>query len=336
MDIIRHGNHFRPAGARTPGGASYPKAVEGKGLPALPAIEPSARTVAVGVVDTGIVLDRDSHQPHPWFAGHVTFGEHDDDPLEQGHRDRYEPHYLADADGHGTFVTGLILNEAQTAQIIMRGVLDKGDAQRARGLDSRDDAAVAEAVRRLGADDAVQVINLSFAGGVFEDGRNAAGLAEVLRDLPGRIAVVAAAGNDASDTPTWPAAFERVIAVGALDLTATHFGGPPLAQFSNCGSWVNAYASGVDVLGPFVTFKETGSDVYGIHPPQDFTGWATWSGTSFAAAIVSGRIAQTAIKQGISGQQAADLVLGQSPNIFDGNAVWVGAPAKDPDGTDSP
>ena len=135
--------------------------------------------------------------------------------------------------------------------------------------------------------------------------------------------MVAAAGNDASDTETWPAAFPGVIAVGALDLTATFIGTPPLARFSNYGTWVDAYASGVSVLGPFVDFKETGPAIYEIREPQDFTGWAKWSGTSFAAAIVSGRIAQTAIEHHINGQQAADRVLAQSPRIFQGDKAWV-------------
>ena len=322
MDIIRHGSFYIPAGGRTPGGAEYPQAVsEGSGFPDVPPPQASATSVKVGVVDTGIVLDHD-HQPHPWFGGRLCFGEHDDDPLEQGHRDRPEPDYLADADGHGTFVSGLILNQAPSAQVIMCGVLDKGDAQRARGLDRRDDPAVAEAVLRLAAE-GVQVINLSFAGGVFEDDGEVAGLREVLDGLDDGIAVVAAAGNDASDAKVWPAAFERVIAVGAVDETRSFGDTPPLARFSNSGNWIEAYASGVDVLGPYVNFYETGADVYGIRPPQHFTGWATWSGTSFAAAIVSGVIAQTAIDSGISGQAAADRVLASPRKIFGGDAVWV-------------
>lgn len=322
MDIIRHGNHFRPAGARTPGGAVYPKAVT-KGFPARTAPPPGAGSVVVGVIDTGIVL-RD-HQPHRWFGDRVSFGKQDDDPLEHGHRSRHEPGYLADADGHGTFVTGLILNEAPTAKVIMCGVLDKGgDAQRTDGLDSRDDAKVAEAVSRLATYD-VQVINLSFAGGVFADEQGLPKLRTVLDDLDAGIAVVAAAGNNASDEMVWPAAFDRVIAVGAVDESGSFDETPPLAKFSNSGNWINAYANGVDLIGPFVNFHETGSDVYGIREPQHFTGWAQWSGTSFAAAFVSGRIAQTAIKYGINGQQAAEMVLAESPKIFQSDAVWVGS-----------
>ena len=88
--------------------------------------------------------------------------------------DRYEPGYLADADGHGTFVTGLILHEAPAAQIIMCGVLDKpanGDAQRARGLDSRDDPAVAEAVRPTRGQPRCSGHQPLVRGGVFEDER---------------------------------------------------------------------------------------------------------------------------------------------------------------------
>jgi hypothetical protein len=123
----------------------------------------------------------------------------------------------------------------------------------------------------------------------------------------------------------WPAAFPGVVSVGALDERRLRPPGatPPRAAFSNYGSWVKAYAGGVQVLGPFVDYQETGGDVSGSRPPQHFRGWARWSGTSFAAATVSGRIAQTVIELGVTGAEAAHMVLHEAGTIFDDGAAWI-------------
>lgn len=317
MDIMRHRQHFYPAVARVPGGADYPVAVD-ETFPALP----PATGITVGVVDTGIVVD-EARKAHRWFGDHVLFGAGDDDPLQVGAHKSSGPGYLADADGHGTFVTGLVLREAPTARVAMRGALDQlgghGDF-----LGPDEDQAVADAVRALALDPDVRVINLSFGGGVFEKAPES--LAKVLDGLDARIAVVAAAGNDGTeDEPMWPAAFDRVISVGALDerLVRPPSATPPRAPFSNYGSWVEAFADGVQLLGPFVDFDEVGEDPFGRRPPQQFRGWARWSGTSFAAAVVSGRIAQTSIERDITGAQAAEALLGESRRIFDEDTVWI-------------
>lgn len=67
-----------------------------------------------------------------------------------------------------------------------------------------------------------------------------------------------------------------VIAVGAVHDTIGQ-----VAPFSGYGPWVTACAGGVDVVGPYF------EDGY----PKGYHGWAIWSGTSFSAATVTGRIA---------------------------------------------
>ena len=319
MDMMDHRRFFSPAIARTPGGSDFPVAV-GEQFPPLP----PAATVTVGVIDTGFVLDAD-RLPHPWFADHVRFGEQDEDRLGVGRGDAQDFGYLADADGHGSFVTGLILREAPRARVIMCGVLDQGDTAADDALGAQDDVRVANAVRSLAQDSSVQVINLSFGGGVFTSKAVPANLGEALAELDPGIAVVAAAGNNASRRKVWPAAFDRVISVGALDERRILPPGatPPRATFSNHGKWVQAYAAGVQVLGPFVDYDETGNDLFGRRPAQHFRGWARWSGTSFAAATVSGRIAQTIIEVGGSGADAAASILAQARTISKAGAVWV-------------
>lgn len=70
---------------------------------------------------------------------------------------------------------------------------------------------------------------------------------------------VFAAGNDNSDAPAYPAAYDRVVAVGAVDNQGVRW-----AQ-SNYGPWVNITAPGVDVFstvwGPDQYDTKTGSSM---------------------------------------------------------------------------
>ena len=99
--------------------------------------------------------------------------------------------------------------------------------------------------------------------------------------------VVAAAGNDSSNTPFYPAAFDWVVAVGSLDADGKR------SDFSNYGQWVDVYAQGRNLVNAFPT------GTYTTYEPQtpssgqsaNFTGLAQWSGTSFSTPIVTGAIA---------------------------------------------
>jgi hypothetical protein len=82
------------------------------------------------------------------------------------------------------------------------------------------------------------------------------------------IAIVAAAGNDASSLPQYPAACPGVISVAAT------LSSDEKAGFSNYGSTIDLCAPGVSVVGTL---------------PGDLFAYA--SGTSFAAAWVSGTLA---------------------------------------------
>jgi subtilisin family serine protease len=86
------------------------------------------------------------------------------------------------------------------------------------------------------------------------------------------VTLVAATGNDSTLMPIFPAALPGVIAVSALDTTNA------IANFSNFGFYI-------DVCSPGVKLYSTLAGTYE---------WGTWSGTSFAAALVSGTCALAA------------------------------------------
>ena len=137
---------------------------------------------------------------------------------------------------HGTFISGLAHRLAPQLRIDPERVLDP------RGWGDDLSVALGMAQQRS------PVLNCSF-GGYTEDDRAPLALQAALRGLGREVVVVAAAGNNNSDRPFWPAAFKRVIAVAALDTTVTPH---QPARFSNYGWWVDVCAPGVDLHSAYV------------------------------------------------------------------------------------
>lgn len=227
--------------------------------------------------------------------------------------------------GHGTFIAGLVRLNAPSARIHAHKIFD--------GRGYIDDAVLAHCLGNLGND--VDVLNLSF-GGPTESGRQLTASQKALHALLERspnLVVVASAGNDGVDLPWWPGADpdERVLSVGAL--TAD---GAKRACFSNHGTWIDVCTEGEGLKSAFFQFRgrlgPTGPtrphpcfpDQTDAHFSRTFTfkGGATWSGTSFAAAKISGHIAAT-MEPGKAPDAAAALVAGRLFNEPSGFAVGV-------------
>ena len=244
--------------------------------------------VLVGVVDTGV-------SPHPWLAGGYLSSVDDFEPSPDtaAARERQQA-------GHGTFVAGLVLQQAPAAGVWVERALELDGS----GLVSR----VAEAALQLAAR-GVDVLNLSL--GCWATDREAAEVVRALvRELHAvnpEMVVVAAAGNLSDDDRTglfWPAADPGVVSVGAVASPVS----TEWSQWSNRGPWVDLAAPGEHLLSTYLVAR-----LQGTGGPQRYHGWATWSGTSFAAAVVSGAIARLMTgPQRLSAQQAvARLRAGQ-------------------------
>jgi hypothetical protein len=237
--------------------------------------------------------------------------------------------------GHGPFVAGLVKLLAPTATVTLAGVKGRNtpalarwtpmmftDADLIRAMGTAFGlSANGAAVRR-----SFNVVNLSL-GGTGCDGIAARlPLGRFMRDLASVAAkstkvtprYVAAAGNDGADVKHFPAAWrdrptiER--AADAIDLAlgggaATVMGnqirqvqaflqrhmvavgsetGGVRDPFSNCGTWVNGVADGARAVS--------------VYPSK--TGWASWSGTSFATPRVSAVLA--------GGTNPGDIALGSA------------------------
>jgi hypothetical protein len=107
--------------------------------------------------------------------------------------------------------------------------------------------------------------------------------------------VVASSGNRGESRRFYPAAFEPVLAVGALDTASGDPDGnawssatraAPVATFSNFGSWVDWWAPGVDLVTNSVVGLryEAGA--------QPIMGFAKVAGTSFSAPYAAAMIAE--------------------------------------------
>lgn len=230
--------------------------------------------VLVGTVDTGI-------RDHAWLAGGYLSAPSDFETASTetpAGQDGTGPAAAQPQAGHGTFVAGLVLQQAPAAGVwVERALATSGQAM---------SSAVAEAATTL-ARRGVDVLNLSL--GCYADDAGARAvmqrLVDDLREINPRMVIVAAAGNllgpDQPKRPGnfWPAALDGVVAVGAVEQPDS----VSWAQWSNRGPWVDLAAPGHMLLSTHGSAPRGG---------EDAPGWAWWSGTSFATAVVSGAIAR--------------------------------------------
>jgi hypothetical protein len=183
--------------------------------------------------------------------------------------------------GHATFVAGLIYQQAPSIDLEVFNVLnDQGEG------DAWDLAC--KMVRWARSDD-TKVLNMS-CGCITADNNNPLLLSRAVEVLAPNTVIVAAAGNhgcrDTSEfdvepnAPFWPAALDYVIGVGAKKRNSNE-----RASFSPAAEWVRVLGPGDQVTSTFPKNVE-------VPGTEDTIGtYAKWSGTSFAAAAITGKIA---------------------------------------------
>ena len=153
--------------------------------------------------------------------------------------------------------------------------------------------------------DGCKVINMSFSG----SGATPQALldAESYAHSKG-VLMVAAAGNSATSSATWPANDPNVVSVSAV-ATSSAPAGYALADFSNFGSQVALAAPGQNMVLPFYT------------PTDGY--WYLWlDGTSFAAPTVAGAAAYL-------WRAAPWMTADQIASLLESSAVDLGAPGRD-------
>ncbi|GAB2460331.1 hypothetical protein HD599_001213 [Conyzicola lurida] len=319
---------FDPSGGGTPMGAYLFQGSGGRQpvtvvLPTPPRTEAGNRVI-VATLDTGLGA-------HDWLdrcrrdlTGLPMIGYTDDADDPELHPDLVGPlDGQTDAlTGHGTFIAGLVHQAAPDADIAAWRVVgadgaisesEVGAAITALATLIESATATPQGKPQLLID--VLSLSLGYYHETPEDTLIDITLAEqLLRIRRAGTVVVCSAGNDGTSRPMFPAAFgdwestpadqvpwrggadaAPLVSVGALNPNGS------TALFSNTGAWVRCYAPGAAVVstmpahpGGAEPIARTTADARTRETvdADDFRGgFAVWSGTSFAAPVVAGRIA---------------------------------------------
>ena len=209
--------------------------------------------VIVAVIDTGVLLN------HPDLQGRLIAGyDFISDPAIAGDGDGIDSNPDDPGDQspggssfHGTHVTGTIAALTGNAQGVA-GVTQATQVMplRALGIGGGTEYDIMQAVRyaagldndsKILPEQKATVINLSLGGGGFSQSAQEVFSAARAQGL----IVVAAAGNSSDTAPSYPAAYEGVISVSAMDINAN------LAWYSNSGPTIDVAAPGGDTGADF-------------------------------------------------------------------------------------
>lgn len=192
--------------------------------------------------------------------------------------------------GHGTSVASIIAGR--------EGIAPRADLLVLRALDHEglgNSSQVAEGIVQA-VDGGARIINLSL--GAYEDSPL---LRQAVDYAAGKgVLLVAAAGNDGYDRMPYPAAYENVLSVTAVDA------GGRQAIFPNQSEQIDFAAPGI-----------------GIQTAKEDEGTMLFSGTSAAAPFVTGTLASL-----MSGEQA--LSADEAVRVLRANLNDAGAPGADP------
>ncbi|MEU0532239.1 S8 family peptidase [Amycolatopsis tolypomycina] len=277
----------------TKGAANEPKVPNGPAtwqqvlLEALPGgvADPAAgRDVKIGILDTQMFA-------HPNLAGAYLSAEQG--LLQAGTT-------LSAGNGHATFVAGLVHAHAPAAILITDFFLNQNESS----------ALTWDVAKKLVSfvGRGFDMVNFSF-GSRTGDGKAPFAMRRAIEKLSADTLVIAAAGNhgetDHAKAPMWPAALPGVIAVGATD------GKGHRASFSPDLPWVRCAAPAINVLSTYLS----GEVIQYSEEHVKFPGFARWSGTSFAAAKVTGMVAARTVPGVVSAKDAFNLLLAETDPV---------------------
>ena len=289
--------------------------------------------VVVAVIDSGVLLG------HPDLQGRLTDGydfirdpaiSNDGDGMDPDPNDPGDDPEGHNSSFHGTHVAGTV-GAATNNSIGVAGSTwhTRVMPLRALGVDGGTDADIAQAIRYAAGlsnasgtlpDQPADVINMSFGATGFSRT-----LQDAVRAARNRgVMLVAAAGNENTSDPHYPAALDEVISVSAVDLNSQK------APYSNFGSTVDVAAPGgntsVDLNG-----DRLGDGVLSTLGDDEghFT-YRLYQGTSMAAPHVAGVLAlMLAANPGLTPDDVDQLLAGTHPETSIRITRDLGSPGRD-------
>lgn len=230
--------------------------------------------VTVAVVDSGVQAN------HPDLAGRVLAGydfvNNDSD--------------ASDDNGHGTGVAGVAAAQGNDGTGVAGAAWNVAilPVKTMNSSGSGSYSAIANGIT-YAADRGAKIINLSLGGTASSSTlQSAVSYAWNKGSL-----LVAAAGNNASSSTVYPAAYPNVVAVSATTSSDT------LASFSSYGSFVDLSAPGQDITMPWIN-----------------SGYVTISGTSFSSPLTAG-VAALALSRNpaLSNAQLSSLLTANTDDL---------------------
>lgn len=215
---------------------------------------PGAWSLTQGAGSVVAVIDSGVDGSHPDLAAAMVRGVN----TRTDRGDYTEP--TVDPDGHGTHVAGIIAARAGNDKGVV-GVAPQASIMPVKVLGADGAGYMGDVVEGIvwAADNGADVINMSLGGPDADFSAPAVAYARAKG-----VVVVAAAGNEGSSAPSYPAALPGVISVSALDRDGE------VDTYSNYGTTIDLAAPGSDILS-------TVPDGYGY-----------MTGTSMAAPHVAG------------------------------------------------
>ncbi|MFE8701717.1 S8 family serine peptidase [Cytobacillus sp. FJAT-54145] len=218
-------------------------------------------SVTVAVVDQGVDMD------HPDLKNRLLPSFNTVNPMNQGTPDYHGTHVAGIvAANKGNGIGGYGVNP--NAKILPIDVFDRGWGAT--------DYAIAQGIL-LAVEKGANIINMSLGGPMKSPLIEAA----IDNALEKNVVVIASAGNTGDDSLSYPAAYEGVISVGAVNSEKK------LASFSTYGTSVDVVAPGEEIYAPIYEYEKKSS-------------FQKMSGTSMSAPMVSG---------------LASLLLSKYPNL---------------------
>jgi subtilisin family serine protease len=240
-------------------------------------------TITIAIIDTGIDYNHPDLADNIWInLDEIPNNGVDDDG--NGYTDdiygydfvNYDKDPLDDH-GHGTHCAGISAARGNNG-IGISGVAPYAKVMALKSLDSDGNGNISAAVNAIhyAVAAGAKIINASWGTNEYSQTLQDA----ITEAFNAGCFIVAAAGNDSSARPMYPACNDHVFSVAALNTGGT------VASFSNFGSYVDAAAPGVDILSTVPTYPTP------LSSSADCTdGYCNYSGTSMAAPHVAGEAA---------------------------------------------
>jgi subtilisin family serine protease len=243
-------------------------------------ISKGSESVIIAVVDTGVDLN------HPDLKKRLT----------KGYNVLEENHFADDDNGHGTHVAGIIASETNNregvAGLTWYNKIMPIKAVGAEGYGTSFDIAkgIIWAV-----DHGADVINMSLG-----NYQSSSWLKEAIDYAYNRdVVLIAAAGNENTSRPSFPASYPQVLSVAAIDYTGNR------ASFSNFGDYIDVAAPGDLIASTYLNQQ-----------------YASLPGTSMASPHVAGLA-------GLLRSVNPDLSNRDAMQIIENTAFDLGMPGKD-------